>query len=140
MKSKIITIALLTPTLSHASVASEIREVVGDGSGFLGFILAGVLGYALGYPLLVFIFVVKFLFSGNNPIFKNAKRAASGLIENFVQVFLILFVFVLPFVSIIPVVLFYDWLEKIPFILVSVIYTTISLLMATVYTLRKGAI
>lgn len=139
MKRAIIAIFILIPSQSLASIANDIREVVEEGSGFLGFILAGIFGYLVGYPFLVCIFLVKFVFSRNRPIFENAKKAASEISDDFVQNFLILFVFILPLVSIIPAFIFNDWFRKMPFIFIYAMYTAFSLLVATVFTLRRGA-
>ncbi len=131
------TILLLNSNVTLASIGNEIREVAEEGSGFFGFILAGLFGYVVGYPLLLFIFVIKYYFIQKKPIIENSKKAASMLLDNFVQNFLLLFVFILPFTLIFPIVVFSSWIENISFISIYAIYTLISLLLTTVWTLRK---
>lgn len=141
MKQTLTILFLLISTVSFANIAQEAREMADEGGGsILGIILAALFGYAVSYPILFFSFYLRFAFSKNTPIFEKSKQMTSLESEHFVLCFLALFVFILPFVSVLPVVIFYDWFAKQSMFKIYVIYTAVAVVISTIYTVYKSDI
>jgi hypothetical protein len=134
---------LLIPADSLANIVQDAIIMANEREGvgvYLGMILATIFGYAISYPMLFISFCLRFTFSRNTPIFEKSKKMASIESENFVVCFVILLVFILPFILAIPVLVFHEWVDELSILKIYVIYTALAVIITTIYTVKKSDI